>query len=239
MKYQSQERTQNRKLEREALQFKSKQMLSNPEATGIFNVSYLIEMMASQEPMLFEELSLRRSNNYKDPSRPMTASTAFNWNKYPTKQLDKVITPKILEMDKKGCESIRQKIEYEKAIENMLNGISNTYANDGMAMSWVEENRLKIRAKFLKRHEENIEKERRAGVFKDYQTISERAKRGNSSNGTRNRPFTTNDQRERVHRKNNLEGKINTQLLIPAAHLFCALVLESKSILTRYRLFNQ
>jgi hypothetical protein len=34
MKYQSQERTQNRKLEREALQYKSRQMLTNPEATG-------------------------------------------------------------------------------------------------------------------------------------------------------------------------------------------------------------
>ena len=77
----------------------------------------------------------------------------------------------------------------------MLNGISNTYANDGIAMSWVEENRLKIREKFLKRHEENIEKERKAGIFKDYQTISERAKRGHSSNVTRNRPFTTNDKR--------------------------------------------
>jgi hypothetical protein len=160
-------------------------------------------MMASQEPMLFEELSLRRSNNYKDPSRPMTANTsAFNWNKYPTKQLDKVITPKILEMDKQGCESIRKKIEYEKAIENMLNGISNTYCNDGIARSWVEENRLKIRAKFLKRHEENIEVERKAGIFKDYKTISERVKRGSAPNGTRNRPLTTKNQRVRIYFNN-------------------------------------
>ena len=32
--------------------------------------------------------------------------------------------------------------------------------------SWVEENRLKIRKKFIQRHEQNIEKERKAGVFK-------------------------------------------------------------------------
>ena len=55
----------------------------------------------------------------------------------------------------------------------------------------MEENRLKLREKFIKRHEENIEKERKAGIYKPYQTISQRAKRGGSIHMTRNRPFTT------------------------------------------------
>ena len=69
-------------------------------------------MMASQEPMLFEELSLRRSNNYKDPNRPLTAyMTGSSWNKYPTKQLKQVITPKILKMDREGCDNILNNFE--------------------------------------------------------------------------------------------------------------------------------
>ena len=55
----------------------------------------------------------------------------------------------------------------------------------------MEENRLKLREKFIKRHEENIEKERKAGIFKPYQTINERAQRGSSLNLARNRPFVT------------------------------------------------
>ena len=57
-----------------------------------------------------------------------------------------------------------------------------------MEQVWKEENRVKIREKFIKRHEENIEKERKAGIYKDYQTISDKSKRDNA---TRNRPFTT------------------------------------------------
>lgn len=69
-------------------------------------------MMATQEPMLFEELSLRRSNNYKDPNRPLTAyMTGSSWNKYPTKRLKQVITPKVLKMDKQGCDNIMSSFE--------------------------------------------------------------------------------------------------------------------------------
>ena len=39
-------------------------------------------MMASEEPMLFEELSLRRSNNFKDPSRPNTAYSTGTFISY-------------------------------------------------------------------------------------------------------------------------------------------------------------
>ena len=55
----------------------------------------------------------------------------------------------------------------------------------------MEENRLRLREKFIKRHEENIEKERKAGIYKPYQTINERAQRGSSLNLAKNRPFTT------------------------------------------------
>lgn len=171
MRYQSQERTENRKLERQALQYKSRQALTNPES---------IEVIASNEPMLFEELSLRRSNNYKDPAKPLTAySSGTNWNKYPTKQLGKVITPKILKMDREGCENIRKRIEYEQAIEQMLNGTSQQYIGEDGPQSWVQQNRSKIRQKFLHRREENKNKELRPLVRKT-----------KTSSETRNRPLT-------------------------------------------------
>jgi hypothetical protein len=44
--------------------------------------------------------------------------------KCPTKQLNKVITDKILKMDMQGCETIKKRIEYEKAVEQMISGIS-------------------------------------------------------------------------------------------------------------------
>jgi hypothetical protein len=42
MRFQSQERTANRKLEREALQYKSKQALTNPEVTGRHNLVHVL-----------------------------------------------------------------------------------------------------------------------------------------------------------------------------------------------------
>jgi hypothetical protein len=93
--------------------------------------------------MLFEELSLRRSINYKDPSRPMTAYSGGDKGFGQSA----VITPKILKMDQEGCANILRKIEYEKAIEHMLSGTTN---EENMAKSWFEENRLKTREKFYK-----------------------------------------------------------------------------------------
>lgn len=58
MRFQSQERTENRKLEREALMFKSRQVLMNPDSNSE------MQMIASTDPTLFKELSLRRSNNF-------------------------------------------------------------------------------------------------------------------------------------------------------------------------------
>lgn len=57
-----------------------------------------------------------------------------------------------------------------------------------MEKMWKEDNRLKTRQKLIERHEKNIEKERKAGIYKDYQTLSEKS---HNFNSTRNRPFTT------------------------------------------------
>lgn len=75
--------------------------------------------------------------------------------------------------------------------------LTHSYLLEDAARSWVQQNRLKLRQKFLQRHEENIEKERKAGIKKgnyglcnelDYKPISERAQIKSSN---RSRPATT------------------------------------------------
>ena len=65
-----------------------------------------------------QEMTVKRSVSYKDPTKTSNVSNA-TWNminQCPTKQLDKVIRPKIVEMDAKGCERIIQKINEERQI---------------------------------------------------------------------------------------------------------------------------
>ena len=89
-----------------------------------------------------------------------------------------------------------------------------------MEQVWKEENRIKIRQKFIQRHEQNIEKERKAGIYKDYQTISEKS---NKENATRNRPFTTaNLIRNRRLMSN--QQKERTQTAI--THEMCKLIFD-------------
>lgn len=83
MRFQSMERINNRKLEREVLQYKSKQALGSVQA------SEEMEAIASNDPVLFEELSMRRSNSFKDPTRPITA-TVTNFNQDVSQHLSKL-----------------------------------------------------------------------------------------------------------------------------------------------------
>ena len=161
MRYQSLERINNRKLEREVLQYKSKQALVNDETSNE------MEAIAHNDPVLFEELSLRRSNSFKDPSRPITA-TITNWNQDPSNHLSKL--PGL-----KFCKWIADKAKVSDVV-------------DQMETMWKQENRRKIRQKFIEQHEKNIERERKAGIYKDYQTMAEQSKHPNA---TRNRPLTT------------------------------------------------
>lgn len=183
MRFQSLERINNRKLEREVLQYKSKQALTSDEA------HVEMESIAFNDPVLFEELSLRRSNSFKDPSRPITA-TVTNWNMDPTQHLTKL--PGL-----KFCKWIADKAKVSEVVEQM-------------ETMWKEENRTKIRQKFLEQHEKNIEKERKAGVYKDYQTLSEQSKRVNV---VRSRPFTTANlirNRRMLHNNQNIQSGYTT-----------------------------
>ncbi len=70
----------------------------------------------------------------------------------------------MLRRDREGCEAIQAKIEVEGEIEHLEE-------------IWKQENRKKTRAKFLERHERNIDLEKKSGVKKEYKTIEGSAKK--------------------------------------------------------------
>ena len=153
LKAQSQERLNNRKLEREVLQFKASQAMPG----GNYET---LNDLAVSDPVLFEELSLRRSNTFKDPSkaRMPDGQTWNQYNQYPSKQINKVIRPKILKMEQEGIQSIIEKMENEKRIE-------------GMQQEWFRQNRLALRDKLRQKHNDGIALERKSGIFKPYKNI--------------------------------------------------------------------
>jgi len=62
-------------------------------------------------------------------------------------------------MDKQACETIHQKIESEKRSEELQK-------------LWHQINRVELRSKFIKKHEQNIALEKKSGVKKKYVTIT-------------------------------------------------------------------
>lgn len=58
-----------------------------------------LEELEAQDPVMVAEMTMKRSVSYKDPSKSINMETASTWhqvNQQPTKQLDKVIRPKII-----------------------------------------------------------------------------------------------------------------------------------------------
>ena len=91
------------------LQFKSNQPLKAEEYEGI-------QELVQNEPALIEEMSLKRSNTYKDPAVAKKPNYQI-WNlinQNPTKQVDKFIRPNILKMDTNACKAIMSRIEEDK-----------------------------------------------------------------------------------------------------------------------------
>lgn len=84
-------------------------------------------MIENEDPALFEELSMRRkwSNVSKDPVkglRDQLQNKNSYWNMLnhlPSKGVDRIVTDKILEMDKISCDRILQSILEEKQIADM------------------------------------------------------------------------------------------------------------------------
>ncbi|CDW76105.1 UNKNOWN [Stylonychia lemnae] len=128
----SQERLANRKLERE-LQFKSKQSVFTTDDANI-------EEVVSQDPYLTSEMTMKRSVSFKDPTKTYNVESA-TWsliNHCPTKQLDKFIRPRIVEMDAQGCDRIIQRINEDRQMSDIQK-------------EYFQRNRQKIREKFLER----------------------------------------------------------------------------------------
>lgn len=84
-------------------------------------------MLENEDPALFEELSMRRkwSNVAKDPVKGLR-DQHLNKNSYwnmlnhlPSKGVDRIVTEKILDMDKVSCDQILQSILEEKQLADM------------------------------------------------------------------------------------------------------------------------
>ena len=83
--------------------------------------------MEAEEPALFEELSMRKkwSNVSKDPVKGLKDSFMHKnsyWsmlNHLPSKGVDRIVTDKILDMDKVTCDRILQSILEEKQIDDI------------------------------------------------------------------------------------------------------------------------
>lgn len=75
-----------------------------------------LEDFKESDPYLYQEMTLKKSTSFKDPSKhntgsPQKSEAAWNLiNQMPTHSIDKVIRPKVLQMDAEGCQKIIEKI---------------------------------------------------------------------------------------------------------------------------------
>ena len=116
-------------------------------------------MIESEDPALFEELSMRRkwSNVSKDPVKGLR-DQQLNKNSYwnmlnhlPNKGVERIVTDKILDMDRKSCDRILQGILEEKQIADMKKSEQQAIRSD-------------LRNKLNQRHKATIELEIKSGV---------------------------------------------------------------------------
>ena len=113
--------------------------------------------MSLEDPELMSTLSMRRSMDYKDPSKTKKPNTQL-WNSItsmPKHKLEEYIRPKILQRDKEACESIVENIKRDQLISEMKK-------------QWFVEERQYTRDRLMRQKQKNIELEERAGVKKDY-----------------------------------------------------------------------
>ena len=116
-------------------------------------------MIEAEDPALFEELSMRKkwSNVSKDPVKGLR-DQHLNKNSYwnmlnhlPSKGVDRIVTDKILDMDKISCDSILQGILEEKQLADMKKSEQQAVRQD-------------LRQKLSMRHKAIIELEIKSGV---------------------------------------------------------------------------
>ena len=115
------ERQNARRLERMIIQFKANQLPDNDGSRD------QISILEAEDPALFEELSMRKkwSNVSKDPVKGLR-DQQLNKNSYwnmlnhlPSKGVNRIVTDKILDLDKSSCDRILQGILEEKQLAEM------------------------------------------------------------------------------------------------------------------------
>lgn len=118
-----------------------------------------MSIIEQEDPALFEELSMRRKWSYvaKDPNKGAKDDLLHKssyWgmlNHLPEKGVSRIVTDKILDMDKVSCDRI-------------LRGILDEKLADDSARSRQQRNRQELRSKLNRRHEMTMQLEARCGV---------------------------------------------------------------------------
>ena len=118
-----------------------------------------VSIIESEDPALFEELSMRRkwSNVSKDPVKGLKDQQLHKnsyWNMLnhlPSKGVERIVTDKILDMDKVSCDRILKSILEEKQLQDMRK-------ND------LQQHRQDLRKKLGQRHREIQDLEIKSGV---------------------------------------------------------------------------
>ena len=104
-------------------QFQASQGLSKEEVQ-------FIQTLAEEDPNLFEELASKKKWTYvvKNPERALKDSSTNNayWNllnNLPKEKVQHVVTDKVLEMDRRTCQSLLNAILEEKRDEDTRRSI--------------------------------------------------------------------------------------------------------------------
>ena len=116
--------------------------------------------MSMSDPELLSTLSMRRSVDFKDPSKTKKPNTQL-WNsitKMPKHKLEGYIRPKILIRDKQACDDIISKIKDEQIAA-------------ALQKKWFAEERHHTRARLMKQHQKLIDLEEKAGIKKSYMPV--------------------------------------------------------------------
>lgn len=83
----------------------------------------------------------------------------------PTYAINQVVRPKILQNDKSNL-FINNLINFSVAVDLIQSKIDSDKRGEELQKLWYQNNRQEIRAKFINKHEQNIQLEKKAGIKK-------------------------------------------------------------------------
>jgi len=187
------ERLYQRKLEREVLQLKSNQRPIIPE-----DRQAAVAAVIKQDPDVVEELTLARSKTFADPEKYNKRNSFNRFNDLPTKQLDLLVFPEIVDKDTDAAKIILQRHQAEDTKVNVKE-------------VWCQNHRDEMRQSLYSRHNRMIELEKKAGVVKPLIDVDPTSLQESTIPVRSNSPGLSTKQFSETNsnHENKIEGEIN------------------------------